>query len=112
MAQHAHDARYRNGAANSERLDGLTHEGNTLEGEAIERMSLVTPRHARDMVEAGGESRRDKAAIAPRGAPPDALRFQHHDRSARSREGERRRQPGEPAANDADIRFDARSSAG
>ena len=66
-----------------ERLDGLAHQGNAFEGEVIERMGLVAPRDARDMVEAGGETGRHEAAIAPRSAPADALRLQHHDRFAR-----------------------------
>ncbi len=105
MAQHAHDAGYGIGAGDGEGRDGLAHEGNALEGEAIERMGLVAPGHARDMVEAGGETRRDETAIAPRSAPADALRFQHDDRFARSCEVERRRQPREPPADDADIRL-------
>ena len=106
MAQHTHDARDGIGACNGEGRDGLAHKGDTLEGEAIERMSLVEPGHAGDMVEAGGETRRDEPTVTPRGAPADALRLQHHDRFARSGEVERCRQPGESTADDADIRLD------
>ena len=106
MAQHAHDARHGIGTGDRERLDGLAHQGNAFEGEAIERMGLVAPRDARDMVEAGGETGCHEAAIAPRSAPADALRLQHHDRFARPGEMEGRGQPGEPAADDADIGLD------
>src|SRR5262249_60539482 len=52
------------------------------------------------------EAGADEAAVPPRGAPGDAPRLEDDDAPAALRQAERRRQPRQPAPDDADLGLD------
>ena len=87
------------GDAAADQIDGL-------DGQVEQLARLLDADLLDDGVRPGGIAAADEAAIAARRAPGDALGFHHHGGAAALQQAERRVQPGEPAADDADIGLD------